>query len=208
MDNRRGLDGERDAVLTIEEILNDKELFWRYVLGCRCEFCNAFRLKPIKDSKDIYQIQEEALNSKQNNVRDQRIALLKAKMKKITENPQIDLVEEVESGLKCEESLCSTSEYMNKEKVETKYTEIVEGLKGLIDIWHKKGYTISGYKDKNYGIKFVKDKQEIKYCNIDEQVEKNCVIGATEICVLSEWIKLVNNDVKTHCEVCYGLKKS
>ena len=62
-------------------------------------------------------------------------------------------------------------------------------------------------------IKTFKENEDVEYLKtlnaaLDEQVEKNCVIGATEICVLSEWIKLVNNEVKTHCEVCYGLKKS
>ena len=203
--------GGRSSVLTIEEILNDKKLFYKYILGAPCNFCKALRFKEIKDTKDIHQLQEEAIKKPAtNNVRDQRIALLKAKMKKLTENPQIDLVEEVEKDnpFKCLLENCFNDDYIDIEKVETKYNEIIDGLKRVIDVWRKKGYNIYGYKDKNYGIKFVKDSIEIKYSNKEEQVEKNWAIGATEICLLSEWIMLTNDLVKTHVEVVYGLKKS
>lgn len=196
--------GGRSSVLTIEEILNDKTLFLQYVLGWPCTYCKAFKLKKVTDSENIDTIKENA----NQNARDKKLALLKAKMKKISENPDIDLVAEAEqkSGLECNDSKCYSSEYIDIEKVNEKYNTIIDKLKGNIALWNKKGYNIYGYKDTNYGLKFVKDNQEIKYCNRTEQFEKNCTIGAVELCLFSEWIKLVNDEVKRFLGDLYGLR--
>jgi len=189
--------------MEIEKILEDKELFWKYILGTSCRYCRACTLKKIKGGQDIWEAQEEVEN-KPKSVRDQRLALLKAKMKKIDENPDIDLVEETEH-YKCDENNCSLVSYMDEGKVNTKYNSIIDGLKRNIDVWKNRGYNISGYYDNNqYGISFIKNEQEIKYSNNSERLSKNIIINATDICALSEWILLVNDDANNFLGEKYG----
>lgn len=193
----------RYTVLTIDEILEDKTLFLKYVLGDKCIYCKAFKIERIKDD-DIDTIKDNI--TKPQNVRDQRIALLKAKMKKINENPEIDLVEEVEknNALKCIETNCLTKDYLDSEKLDNKYNEIINDLKKNIKVWKEKGYEIIGYEEKgNYGLKFIKGNQEIKYCNKTEQFDKNCTIGALELYLFSDWVGLVNHELKHFIEHVY-----
>ena len=194
--------GGRSSVLTIDEILNDKKLFLQYVLGDPCLYCNAFKIEKIKDDT-IEDIKENA--NKQTDVRNQRLALLKAKMKKINENPQIDLVEEAEkkASLKCDDTKCFDPEYLDLDKLNSKYDSIIKELKKNIEVWEKKGYNIFGCKEEDYGLKFVRDNQEIKYFNKSEKFEKNCSLGALEVFLFSDWIKLVNDDLRKFVKEFY-----
>lgn len=192
----------RLTVLKIDEILNDKVLFLKYVLGDKCKFCKAFKIERIKD-EDIDTIKDSV--AKPQNVRDQRLALLRAKMKKINENPDIDLVAEVEkeNSLKCDDSNCLKEDYIDNDKLNSKYNEVIEKLKKNVEIWKKKGYEIVGYEGKEYGLKFIKGNQEITYFNKTEQFDKNCTLGALEVYLFSEWIGLVNDELKSFVEQIY-----
>lgn len=190
--------------MEIEKILEDKELFWKYILGPKCKYCKACSMKKVTSGQDIWEAQAE-VDNKPKNIRDQRLAILKAKMQKMNDNPQIDLVEEVEDKLRCDDTKCDLKIYMDEGKVNTIYDSIIESLKRNIDVWQKRGYNLSGYQDgRHYGISFVRNEQVIKYSNDNERLEENYIITAMDICAISEWIYVVNEEIRDFLGGKYG----
>ena len=164
--------------INIEKILENKELFWKYILGNKCAYCKAQGNKP-HDAETIEDVQEGKGLSEQ----EKKIALLKAKLNKKKTEPQ-DFV--------CVSDKCFDISYANMEKIEEKYNKMLVDLKGNIDFWNKKGYNIDGYcKDNNYYISFQKNDKIIEYNNMNEVFNKNSLINSEDIIMLAEYLKII-----------------
>ena len=203
---------------SIEDIINDKIKFWQYILGTPCSMCKALNTEKT-NSKSIDEINSPVSVEEE---RKRKIAALRAKANNIN---KIDTPK-----LECIKSKCALEDYVKKEALEEKYSKTIDLLKKNIELWKKKQYNISGYiENEDFFIKFEKidnttyksqkaiRKDVITYCNTTEEingytyyndVRYDKIIGATELVLLSEWIKIVNDDVRNFCKIQYKIGDS
>ena len=164
--------------MNIEEILNDKELFWRYILGNKCKYCKA---KNDKFQGD--QTIEEAQKETEMTEKERKIAALKARVMK-----------HKESEFKCASDHCFNKDYADFEKVNAKYDEIISGLKENIDFWSKSNYNLTGECDNlNYYIKFQKGDISFTYNNTNETFNKHTIVGSKELIMLGKFLEIINS---------------
>lgn len=164
--------------IEINKILEDKELFWKYILGNKCAYCKASGSKLESNSETLEDIQEGKAMSEQ----EKKIAMLKAKLNKRKNSNE----------LLCSSDKCFNIEYADTDKIATKCNNILSDLKGNIDFWNKKGYNIYGYmRDNMYYISFEKGDKILEYNNMNEVFNKNTLINSEDIILLAEYLKII-----------------
>lgn len=171
---------------TIEEILNDKTLFWQYILSGTCRYCKAFKNKQVEEpSPSIEEIQKEA------NMSEKERRVLEIKRKLAQKRKCVTNV--TQNEFKCSQDLCNKIEYME----DFDYEAIKSGLKENIDFWAKRKYNVYGEFDgSKYWICFEKDNVVVRYCNSTEELDSSHLLGAVQIVRFGEFIKIINEDVK------------
>lgn len=164
--------------IEIEKILEDKELFWKYIIGNKCEYCKAKNFK-MQGSQNIEEAQKESAMTE----KERKIALLKAKINKVA-NPNTEYM--------CNSDNCFNVKYVEMDKVNEKYDKIIVGLKENIDFWNKNGYNLSGYNNGvNYYIQFEKGDYSFTYDNTNEMLNKNVLIGSNDIVRLADFLRII-----------------
>ena len=175
---------------TIEEILNDKALFWQYVLSGTCRYCKAFKNKKVEESSpSLEEIQKEALMSEQ----ERKVLEIK---KKLAQKKKC-ITNVIQNEFKCSQELCNKIEYME----DFDFESLKSALKENIDFWVKRQYNIYGEFDgTRYWFCFERNNKILKYCNSLEETNSDKIIGATELVRLGEFIIIINEDVKNFVE--------
>ena len=178
--------GQRFAIL---EVLEDKELTWRFILGSNPKYYKGEL--PKSNSQTIDEIQEEAKLSKEERERKEKLAKLKRSIGRLKEyKPELDLDK--------------VGEFLKTNEI---------GLKVAIDFWHKNHYDIYGLvKLDGYVLCLEKNFADIKEAiiyNAETELlyatfEKNGkveekLLGVREIYMLSKLIELTNPEVIDFC---------
>lgn len=173
-------------MIKIEDILNDKDLFWKFILGKSCRYCKAYQNKGTCNGQTIEEVQAEALMSE----KERKILELKRKIQKKAEE---------KSEYPCTPETCGL--HIDYEQLSAKIEQLAPVLKENIDFWGKRKYNVYGDIVSNFNyICFEKEGTLLRYCNELEQFDKNIIIGATDLVLFSDWIKLTNEDVVNFCK--------